>query len=64
MTGTLDGLWRFILGIMAQPLLLRWVLWPFLAVILNLYWLLWVLRWLTGSSEPTPESKGPSTTPS
>lgn len=44
----MDGIWGLILGIMKQPVLLRWVLWPFLAVILNVYWFLWVVRWMFG----------------
>ena len=54
----MDGLWRFILGMMRQPILIRWFLWPFLAVILNIYWFLWVVRWLFGGPVPGAESTG------
>jgi len=53
MSGVLDGLRRFILGMLGVPTPVKWVLWSFLAVILNVYWLLWVLRWVGSSSKPT-----------
>jgi hypothetical protein len=58
MDGIFDGFWRFILGMMRQPVWLRWFLWPLLAVILNIYWFLWVIRWLFGGSVPAAESTG------
>jgi len=44
----MDGIWGLILGIMRQPVFLRWVLLPFLAVIMNVYWIIWMVRWMFG----------------
>ena len=44
MSGVLEGLRSFILGMLGVPTPVKWVLWSFLAVIHNVYWLLCVLR--------------------
>jgi len=44
----MDTLWRIILNIMRLSVSIRWILRPCLAVILNVYWIMWVVRWVFG----------------